>query len=718
MANKIFSLLLTFFTMLGNLLPIHPPEKTQPVFGETAAREQTEFDEGSFTPGSYDLFVSPNGNNSNIGTEEAPLRSIEGAKERLKTLRIPKDAAVTVWFSQGEYPIKKTVAFTENDRSHVLYRSKPGEKVVFSGGIPLTDWEQTTVNGVRAFVTDCRIENAAETINVLYNGDTRLSRSRYPKQGEFSVAAAYDRDCFAPTQSYFKIHTAFYGNKKDLMNFHNLQDVDVRILHYWNDELLPLRSVDTQNGRIEMTKPASMTIAKDDRYFFENVFEALSEVHEWYFDRETEKLYYIPAEDETVDNTVLTAGYTETAITVNGCEDISFQGIQIKDTAWKIFSGSHFVSGVDYATNPLSQNIQYQPNFPQACYDAPAAVQITNSSKINFTDCTFCHIGSSALMFDLCTENCSVRSSFFYDIGGNAVYIKGNNSDNPDDQTHDITVTDCHIQAYGRVFNNAIGVLLIHARNCEISQNEIHDGFYTAISSGWVWGYAYNVTDYITIKNNLIYDIGQGWLSDMGGIYTLGVQPHSLISGNVIHDVGCYEGGSGYGGWGVYLDEGTSYMTVENNLCYRCTSEGFHQHYGENNQVRNNIFALNGDGQVRVSKHEDHNSLYLTGNILYADDSPMYCCVKKSTFTDSKNLYWDCKTGARVRSTAAEKMTMTNRLGKLRVKWLGYYNEPVFADPFFKDAEHGDFTLAQNSPASQIGFTPWNYCDAGTLRRF
>ncbi|NLA77797.1 MAG: hypothetical protein GX851_08240, partial [Clostridiales bacterium] len=97
-------------------------------------------------------------------------------------------------------------------------------------------------------------------------------------------------------------------------------------------------------------------------------------------------------------------------------------------------------------------------------------------------------------------------------IGGNAVYIKGVNEKGSASVTSGITVTDCHIKTYGRVFNNAIGVLLVHAYDCEISQNEIHDGFYTAISSGWMWGYAENITNNIKIKNNLIYDIGQGWL--------------------------------------------------------------------------------------------------------------------------------------------------------------------------------------------------------------
>ncbi len=46
-----------------------------------------------------------------------------------------------------------------------------------------------------------------------------------------------------------------------------------------------------------------------------------------------------------------------------------------------------------------------------------------------------------------------------------------------------------------------------------------------------------------------------------------------------------------------------------------------------------------------------------------------------------------------------------------------YYNNAVFADPLFKDAENRDFTLADNSPSIEAGFKPFRY-DAGTITKF
>ena len=706
--QKLMSLLTAIFTLINVTLFPQTPEEG--VFEEREKKVQTEFDEGEFKMGEYDIVVSVNGDDSNPGTLAQPLKTPAAAKEKLKALRGQNVGAVTVWFREGTYYFDEALEFNSTDLGNVLYRSYPNERIVFSGSKPISGWSKTVINGVDAFVADVPVESEDGYFRSLFKDGRRLSRSNYPKEGAFAVVSTDISDALH-VEDYFTNYAAFYANTDEILDFANPTDVDVRLMHYWCDELMPIYSVDTATGRIETTKASSMTVRVNDNFVYENVREALSLPGEWYLDRAEGKLYYIPETGDTVENTVLYAGVTEQLITVNGAQNISFQGINFENTDWQHVSGSWFGKEID-TSNPLYQHIEYGAVHPQAAYETPAAIYITGSKAVNFTDCRFENISYTAVKFDNGTTDCNVTSCLFNEIGANAVYINGPFT--VPATTGNINVTDCHISKYGRIFNNAIGIFLTHAVNCDLSNNEIHDGWYTGISVGWNWGYSDNSTNGIKITNNLIYNIGNGWLSDMGGIYTLGIQPDTVISGNVIYNVGCYGGEYGYGGWGIYLDEGSSEILVENNLVYDCSSQCFHQHYGRDNMIRNNIFAFGGEGAFRITRNEEHNSLFLYNNILVSDNAEMYRdTVSKDWFVDSDNLYWDYSRGGNVISGSMSG----SRLNIVDMVYRDHYANAVFADPLFKDAQNRDFTLATNSPALGTGFVPFSY-NAGTNTLF
>lgn len=704
-----------FFTALFMWLGIIfcPGEAITPVFGETEEKTQTEFNEGEFVMGEYDLVVSPDGDDSNEGTLSAPIKTIAKAKELMKALG-GEDAA-TVWFREGTYVISEELSFDSSDKKNVTYRSYPGEKVEFSGAKEISGFTETEINGVKAFVADVEINGDEDYFRSLFKGEKSLPRSIYPKEGMLKVADPAESEGVPGSHApdFFTHSVAFYAHKSDVRDFANANDVEVKVMHFWCDEHLPVYSVDTATGRIETTIASAMRIRVDDNYIFENVKEALSLPGEWYLDRTEEKLYYIPEEGDTAEGTVLYAGVNEKLLTVNGAEGINFQGIDFINTGWDYVDGKH--TGNPFPeTHPLYKNIKYGTAHPQAAFEVPAAIIIEAAKEINFTDCRFENISYTALKFDKASTDCDVTSCLFNNIGANAIFINGDFV--VPASTQRINVRDCHIGFYGRIFNNAIGILLTHAYDCELMNNEIHDGWYTGVSVGWNWGYSDNSTNRIKIQNNLIYNIGNGWLSDMGGIYTLGIQDETVISGNVIYNVGCDEGAYGYGGWGIYLDEGSSGMLVENNLVYDCSSQTFHQHYGKDNIIRNNIFAFGGEGAFRITRNEEHNSLTLTNNILVTDNATMYAhTTEKDWFVDDSNLYWDYKNGGNVSS--GDGMGFFEKKSLVIMKTRGYYNNALFEDPLFRDAENRDFTIAENSPALEIGFVPFSY-DAGTITKF
>lgn len=172
------------------------PDTRTPVFSEAAEKpEKRAFDEGEYKPGKYDLIVSVNGDDSNDGTIEKPLKTLKGAKEKLKAMSVEKTESITVWFREGTYTFYDTVTFDENDRGNVLYRSYPGEDVNFSGSKEIGgNWKTTKINGADAFVTDMPVKSDDDYFRSLFKDGKRLSRPTYPKADVLKVAAEPNSD--------------------------------------------------------------------------------------------------------------------------------------------------------------------------------------------------------------------------------------------------------------------------------------------------------------------------------------------------------------------------------------------------------------------------------------------------------------------------------------------------------------------------------------------
>ena len=65
--------------------------------------------------------------------------------------------------------------------------------------------------------------------------------------------------------------------------------------------------------------------------------------------------------------------------------------------------------------------------------------------------------------------------------------------------------------------------------------------------------------------------------------------PGARVQYNIVHDVSRRD----YGGWGIYLDEGSHDVAVEKNLVYRCQDGALFAHHNRQITAENNIFAFN-----------------------------------------------------------------------------------------------------------------------------
>jgi parallel beta-helix repeat protein len=370
-----------------------------------------------------------------------------------------------------------------------------------------------------------------------------------------------------------------------------------------------------------------------------------------------------------------------------------------------VFLGITFSnSGFNLSYSKTTQPAKNVGGFSQASIPIPAAVHGDGLRDCVFERCSFEHLGNWAFQLARGCQSNRIEQCRFEDLGAGGMKLGEDTiREKSADQSFANRITGCTFHNGGNVFHSAVALWIGQSFNNTIARNEISEFFYSGISLGWSWGYGASLNRGNRVEENHVYHIGiksnslEPILSDMGGIYVLGGRDGTVIRRNTFHDIA----GIHYGGWGIYLDEGSSNVLVEQNLVYRTTHGGFHLHYGKDNIIRNNIFAFGRDLQIQHSKPEDHRGFTFTRNIVISDKPRMVGGPDNSPGATNDdydhNLYW---------CTKSDKLTFA---GKTWDEWRALKKDEgsAIADPKFSDPSHGDFRLSDDSAALKIGFVPW-----------
>ena len=649
------------------------------------------------------------GRSPEASESDGPWATLSGARDAMRRMRrdgtFPQ-GGVTVSVHDGTYELAECLVFEPEDSggegAPVRFVAAPGASPVISGGRRIEGWSEVNHNGLRCWMVDLpEVASGDWKFTRLYVNNQERLRPRLPKNGftRFTGIAGLPDSGFRWNQGPDRAEFA----PGDIRPWHNWQDAELVTYQLWFETRHRFRQIDEAAGVVHFEGRSIGSLVDESglfaRYFVENIFEALDTPGEWYLDRVAGRLYYLPLANESLEFTVVFAPKLTAILRFQGGEasqvrHLHFEHLAFAHQQWDLPTGC---SG-----------------YIQAAFGVPGAVILEGADRCVFYRCRVAHIngygievlrGSTANTFAACT---------IHDAGGGGVKIgheelHGHDSalgETMDGEFEPIetTVVDCTIRDCGHLFPSAIGIWVGNSGWNRLLHNHIFDCNYTGISCGWQWGYAPTKAMANRIEFNHIHHINhREVLSDNGGIYTLGVQPGTTLIGNRIHDISCHH----YGAWGIYPDEGSSEMRVERNLVSGTKKAAYSIHYGRDNLVQNNIFALSEEGHLQLGKREQHRSCLFRRNAVVALNGRVFSSVDRpdlpAHYTMQDNLYW-----------ALDGSPCTfNGLTLEDHRALGQNTGALVVDPLFADPEGGDYSLRADSPLFQTGFKAFDWMAAG-----
>ncbi len=592
-----------------------------------------------------DLYLHEKGRDSFLGTRKNPLRSLKGARDRIRKIRQGSEhrEPVTVHVAKGHYPLSEILRFKPMD-SHVTYRGAEG--AVIDGGTRISNWKIGEVHGKKAWVAYLpKVKNKHWDFRELFVNGERRPRARYPKFGiEGKANENFFRIGELRTQEDGSLKNLLEGDfifkpkAGDIKNWQHLQEAEVVVLHTWVEDRLPNPQYNPKTGWMECSRQSIFRLtetinpAKTARYYIDNLFDELTEPGEWFLDRHDGKLYYLPKTGETPSNTTVMAPHLCQFIEIEGrafnrdkqygdlyggepVRSLNFEGLTFRHADWiQPSAQSLFHDNLETPQKPLASS-------PQGAINIPGSIRMMLAEDCSLIDCTIEHTGFTGIEVDAGCRKIEISGNRLYDIGAGGIRIHGGELDEAGwRRTGHCSICDNTIEKGGQVFISGTGILLGNTFENIVAHNKIHDFTYSGISVGWCWGYRESVSRDNMILCNHVSKIGQGVTSDIGMIYCLGVQPGTVIAGNHLHDLW----GHAYGAYGIYLDEGSSHIVVEQNLVYDLAGPNFTHHFGRENIIRRNVFLSNQQCVASIGLYDEECSDTFSHNLMVSENGFIY----------------------------------------------------------------------------------------------
>ena len=522
-----------------------------------------------------------------------PDSSLTDAVRKARELqRLGKATEVTIHLHAGTYYLYEPLRLRPEDSGLTLV----GENAVISGGMQITGWKRQG----KLLVADVPDFNGRPIdFRQLWVNGKKAVRARSVPVGLPDGSDPFEQ--MHRILTYDKKNHVLWVPKTAVSKIMKAPYAEMVLHEMWCTSNLRIKSCTAQGDSVAITfhspeaklqfehpwpSPMTPNTGHPSPFYLTNAKELLDEPGEWFHDIREHKLYYMP---ETSEKLTVIVPVLETLVEVVGTAEhpvrnITIKGVTFSHTTWRRPSEKGHVplqAGM-YLTEAYKLRPQIdRPNNHKLDNQgwlgrADAAVELLYTEDVNFESCRFEHLGGSGLDYVVACRRGMTTNCTFTDIAMNG-YVCGSFSPEglethlpyqPSDFREVCTgqhVSNCHFYNVTNEDWGCVAICAGYVSGINIEHNTIHDISYTGISLGWGWN-----RDLVCMKDNkvhanLIYNYAQH-MYDCAGIYTLGNQPGTVISENVVRDIAKPSYVHDPNHWFyLYTDEGSSNITMKDN---------------------------------------------------------------------------------------------------------------------------------------------------------
>jgi parallel beta-helix repeat protein len=667
------------------------------------------------------FYVSINGNDENAGDRERPFKSLNKARDAVRSVNSNMTGDIIVYIREGKYYMETSLEFNELDSGTngftVYYRNFPGEVVEVLGGKKITGWIPEGDGIYKSYIGKGR------RFNSLFENGKRAVLARMPNTGYYTVKRRVeDND-----------RIKFSFNAKDFPKTFNYSNATIFTwpgVGEWNwfTETKRIVDIDWEKKEMMLSTPASLRLDTGARYYLQDSKDFLDVSGEFYVDDTEGYLYYIPMK-LPIENQEIVAPLMKRVI--------AFKGSSAENTVKKIT-----IEGITISVSDISAEYEMPPfedcdNDERTCF-REGAVYMENSEYCTLKYCKIKNTGYCGVIMNRYAQNNIVYGNLIDDIGYTGVYLtgwgpgEGNFSGTESSYVNKFNIisNNC-IRGCGKLIGHGSGIQLYQSGDNEITYNKITEASRYGIS---LKGLRYNLFkqsyygtevtyenhwDFLHSRNNYIAynDISKILLDsqDAGGFECWGSGKNNRVVNNRIYDI--VTGVHGGAAIGIYLDDCSDYFTVENNIVYNVRGASWTTPAllkGVFNVFRNNILANNAASLEILMQEfggERFDHVVVENNIYYTPGcSLMYRFLEWSedmvTSCDRNVVYHpDGDYKVRIEYAKVKKPHDDYTWEEWKQMEGGRFDQnSVIADPMFVDSKNGDFNVREDSPALKLGF--------------